>query len=100
LIRLTPDELARQLQSNPAVAHAYCKKLASRFLVPEELSPVECLAYAQGPRLGKGESPFIREWVPLSQPTKKLRAGQASSGPVGDSQGSRQYTSNYANFPT
>jgi hypothetical protein len=50
------------------------------------------MAYAQGPRPGKGESPFIREWVPPSQPTKKLRAGQASSGPVGDTQGSKQLT--------
>jgi hypothetical protein len=97
----SPGEVAALLRNNPAVAHTYCQMLVSRIIVPEELTSLECMGYAQGPRQGKGESPFVREWVVprMEQPSKKLRAGQLGSsaeqpagaaGPVGDSQGITQ----------
>jgi hypothetical protein len=85
-----PVETAKQLLSNPALAHGYCQALASKFLVPEQLTSLEGMAYVQGARPGKGETPFGREWAPPVQlPAKKHCAGPTSnvSGPVGDSQG-------------
>jgi hypothetical protein len=91
------DELASQLQGNPALAHAYCQALAKKFFVPEELTTLECLEYVQAPRPGKGETPFAREWVAPSPPTKKPKTSQpgpsSDLGPVGDTQGSEQITS-------
>jgi hypothetical protein len=95
----SPSEVATLLRNNPAVAHTYCQMLVSRIIVPEELTSLECMGYAQGPRQGKGESPFVREWVAprVEQPAKKLKAGQPSqlagagaAGPVGDTQGITQ----------
>jgi hypothetical protein len=58
--------------------------------VPEEVTSLEAMAYVQGPRQGKGESPFIRVWVPEQQANKRARMGplqQSFAGPIGDSQG-------------
>jgi hypothetical protein len=75
-------EEATLLRNNPAVAHTYCQMLVSRIIVPEELTSLECMGYSQGPRQGKGESPYVREWVAprAEQPAKKLRAGQPGQG--------------------
>jgi hypothetical protein len=97
----SPGEVAAMLRNNPAVAHTYCQMLVSRIIVPEELTSLECMGYVQGPRQGKGESPFVREWVAPKQLAKRLKAGQpepgaeqraGAAGPVGDSQGITQLT--------
>jgi hypothetical protein len=61
---LTPEETRKQLMENPALAHTYCQALAAKLLVAEELTSLEAMAYVQSPRAGRGESPFIRVWVP------------------------------------
>jgi hypothetical protein len=81
-----PTGAAKQLTDNPALAHAYCQALSARLFAPEALSALEAMAWAQGPREGKGESPFIREWTSPQQKRKKPNTA-ADLGPVGDSQG-------------
>jgi hypothetical protein len=86
----SPAETGRQLLDNLELAHGYCQALAARVLVPEEVTSLEAMAYVQGPRQGKGESPFIRVWVPEQQANKRARMGplqQSFAGPIGDSQG-------------
>jgi hypothetical protein len=83
-----PIDVAKQLEENQALAHGYCQALAQRILVPEELSSLEAMAYVQGPRIGKGETPFLREWRPAQQPPKKHKpAAVTNLGPIGDTEG-------------
>jgi hypothetical protein len=85
-----PIEVAKQLKENPALAHGYCQALAGKLIVPEDLTSLEAMAYVQGSmRVGKGESPFLREWRPPQPPQKRHKPspGTNISGPLGDSQG-------------
>jgi hypothetical protein len=89
---LTPEETHKQLVENPALAHTYCQALAAKILVAEELTSLEAMAYVQSPRAGRGESPFIRVWVPDQQGNKRPRLTPTSyAGPIGDSQGINAY---------
>jgi hypothetical protein len=82
------DALKKELRENLVLAHGYCQAVAGKLIVPEELTSIECMEYVQGtPRPGKGESPFLREWIPppTSQPAKKPRVGAGHPGPGGSS---------------
>jgi hypothetical protein len=76
------------------LAHSYCQALAAKLLVAEELSSLEAMAYVQSPRPGRGESPFIRVWVPDQQTNKRPRLNLPQlnfAGPIGDTQGINAY---------
>jgi hypothetical protein len=76
------------------LAHSYCQALAAKLLVAEELSSLEAMAYVQSPRPGRGESPFIRVWVPDQQTNKRPRLNLPQlnfAGPIGDAQGINAY---------
>jgi hypothetical protein len=86
----SPAETGKQLLENPGLAHSYCQALAAKVLLPEEISNLEAMAYVQGPKQGKGESPFIRVWVPEQQASKRAKLTpqqHINAGPIGDSQG-------------
>jgi hypothetical protein len=90
----SPADTEKQLLDNPALAHSYCQALAAKLLVAEELSSLEAMAYVQSPRPGRGESPFIRVWVPDQQTNKRPRLNLPQlnfAGPIGDAQGINAY---------
>jgi hypothetical protein len=83
-----PAEAGKQLKMYPHLAHGYLQALVSRILLPEDLAALESMAYVQGPREGKANSPLIREWIP---PKKKVDTPPPSNtpqpGPNADSAG-------------
>jgi hypothetical protein len=82
-----PEEALKQLKGYPHLAHGYLQALDSRILLPEDLSSTESMGYVQGPREGKADSPFLREWhPPRSKPAQQL-TGQPQPGPSTDPAG-------------
>jgi hypothetical protein len=82
-----PEEAYKQLKDYPHLAHGYLQALCSRILLPEDLTAIESMGYVQGPREGKANSPFLREWnPPRSKPAKQL-PDQHQPGPSTDPAG-------------
>jgi hypothetical protein len=83
----SPDEAYKQLRDYPHLAHGYLQALDSRILLTEDLTAIESMGYVQGPREGKANNPFLREWSPpRSKPAQELTS-QPQPGPSSDPAG-------------